>query len=517
MKETAAGGSAAAREPARWAPSFDHVWLAALLAATWGVVNGFPVDQTDYWWTVKLGDALWATGQLPTTNTLAATPVREPYVEQQWLAQLVLAAVHRAGGLPAALLLRAASTTLAVWLVYLACRRAGVSTSAAGLATLAALLLAFPGAATRPQLLALPLFALFLAATVRAPGGGWTLVALPLAMVLWVNVHGSFPLGLGLVGVALLGRVWELRWEPGALGDGGVRRLALLLGLCTAAVLCNPYGLGIVPWLADFLTLHTGGKEAAVMATEWMPTSIREQPGLYYFASVALLASLLIRVGPPPPADGLRLLAFGFLALTTIRSTTWWGLAHAPTLAWALAALAATPDSPLPKRRRDRPLLHTALIALCLLTAVLGLPGVRSALTGEEVPIADPRQPRRAAEYLAEFAMPLRLFNALDWGGYLGWRLGPHHQLYIDGRLGIYPSAVFRDYWAISGGRAGWAERLQAHGMDAIVASREDQPDLVEALAQQADWRPTYCDEQAVVYLRPGLAAGPEVPCTAAR
>ena len=53
--------------------------------------------------------------------------------------------------------------------------------------------------------------------------------------------------------------------------------------------------------------------------------------------------------------------------------------------------------------------------------------------------------------------------------------------------------------------------------MDAIVASREDQPDLVEALAQQADWRPTYCDEQAVVYLRPGLAAGPEVPCTAAR
>jgi hypothetical protein len=517
MKDISAGGSTAARQPARWAPGFDHVWLAALLAATWGVVNGFPVDQTDYWWTVKLGDALWATGQLPTTNTLAVTPVREPYVEQQWLAQLILAATHRAGGLHAALLLRAVSMTAAMWLVYAACRRAGVGTSAAGVATLAALLLAFPGAATRPQLLALPLFALFLAATVRAPGQPWTLVALPLAMVLWVNLHGSFPLGLGLVGVALLGRLWELRWEPGALGDGSLRRLALLLGLCGAAIFCNPYGLGIVPWLADFLTLHTGGKEAAVMATEWMPTSIREQPGLYYFASVALLASLLVRVGPPPPADGLRLLAFGFLALTTIRSTTWWGLAHAPTLAWALAALGAKRVGALAAPRRDRPLLHTALNALCLLTAVLGLPGVRGALAGQEVPIADPRQPRRAAEYLAGLATPLRLFNALDWGGYLGWRLGPRHQLYIDGRLGIYVSAVFRDYWAISGGRPGWAERLQAYGMDAIVASRDDQPDLVEALAQQAGWRPAYCDEQAVVYLRPGLTAGREVPCAAVR
>jgi hypothetical protein len=538
------------------APTLDHVWLAVLLAATWSVVNTFPVDQTDYWWTVKLGDALWATGHLPTTNTLAITPTREPYVEQQWLAQLVLAAVHGAGGLPAALLLRATALTAAIWLVYAACHRTEVGPSVAGLAALGALLLAFPGAATRPQLLALPLFALFLAATVRAPGRGWTLVALPLGTALWVNLHGSFFLGLGLVGIVLAGRLWEVRTQPAPLADRTLWRLALLLGLCGAAVFCNPYGLGIVPWLLDFLTVHTGGQEAAVLATEWMPTSIHEQAGRYFFLSVALVASLLIRVGPPPAADGLRLLAFGFLGLTTIRSTTWWGFVQAPSLAGALAALLAaagltvlasgTKAMAVPpgagavlatagaqaaagakgqgaaakatagvaatsgagKRR-----LHGALVVLCLLAAAISVPSVRGVLAGHAVDLADPSQPRAAAEYLAGVPTPLRLFNNLEWGGYLGWRLAPWHLLFVDGRFGIYPQVIFRDYYAISGARPGWDALLQAYGLDAIVASRASQPDLVQALAAQPSWRPVYCDAQAVVYLRAELAAGREVPC----
>lgn len=550
------------------APTLDHVWLAVLLAATWSVVNTFPVDQTDYWWTVKLGDALWATGHLPTTNTLAITPTREPYVEQQWLAQLVLAMVHGAGGLPAALLLRASALTAAIWLVYAACRRADVGPSVAGLAALGALFLAFPGAATRPQLLALPLFALFLAATVRAPGQGWTLVALPLGTALWVNLHGSFFLGLGLVGIALAGRLWEVRTRPAPLADRTLWRLALLLGLCGAAVFSNPYGLGIVPWLLDFLTVHTGGQEAAVLATEWMPTSIHEQAGLYFFVSVALVASLLIRVGPPPAADGLRLLAFGFLGLTTIRSTTWWGFVQAPPLAGALAALLAaaglTPIASGAKARADAPgagmaaatagakaraaasgaraaggavvvkgegtgagaateavatsgagkrRLHGALVVLCLLAAAISVPSVRGVLAGRAVDLADPSQPRAAAEYLAGVPTPLRLFNNLEWGGYLGWRLAPWHLLFVDGRFGIYPQVIFRDYYAISGARPGWDALLQAYGLDAIVASRASQPDLVQALAAQPSWRPAYCDAQAVVYLRAELATGRDVPC----
>ena len=66
----------------------------------------------------------------------------------------------------------------------------------------------------RPQLLALPLFALFLAATTIWQQRRWVFVALPLGMVVWTNLHGSFPLGLALVGSALLGRLWSYAPPP---------------------------------------------------------------------------------------------------------------------------------------------------------------------------------------------------------------------------------------------------------------------------------------------------------------
>src|SRR5262249_56572729 len=66
--------------------TIDHVWLAATLTFAFIVGTLLQADQTDYWWTVKLGEGLWATGQLPAADPLAFTSTREPYVEQQWLA-----------------------------------------------------------------------------------------------------------------------------------------------------------------------------------------------------------------------------------------------------------------------------------------------------------------------------------------------------------------------------------------------------------------------------------------------
>ena len=44
-----------------------------------------------------------------------------------------------------------------------------------------------------------------------------TLVLLPLSMIVWVNVHGSFPMGIALVGLALVGEALARMFE---LPDG---------------------------------------------------------------------------------------------------------------------------------------------------------------------------------------------------------------------------------------------------------------------------------------------------------
>src|SRR5437763_4565236 len=74
--------------------TLDAVWLAATLTFAFLVGTLLQADQTDYWWTVKLGEVWWAAGHLPTADPLSFTATRQPYVEQQWLAQLVLAATQ---------------------------------------------------------------------------------------------------------------------------------------------------------------------------------------------------------------------------------------------------------------------------------------------------------------------------------------------------------------------------------------------------------------------------------------
>jgi hypothetical protein len=526
-----------------WA-TLDRVWLVAILAVTFAAANGFPVDQTDYWWTVKLGDGLWASGALPATDPLAFTSSRLPYVEQQWLAQVILAGIHRLGGLTAALLFRSTLLMVAVGLLFATCRRLGAGGATAAAACGIGLLLILPGAATRPQLLAIPLFAVFLLGT-TCPLARWSLVALPALMVVWVNLHGSFPLGLVLVGIAIAGRTLSLlggdwrhppRLVAHLLRDQTLRRLALLLVLCTAAILVNPYGLALLPWLVDFLTLHTGGQDAAVIATEWAPTSVAERVGQLYFLSVVALVAAMVRAGPPPWSTRLRLLAFGLLALVAVRSTLWWGLVQAPALAWALAHSRGV-SAPEPAVAGGAPLgpggspsatgtrrgtgpattrigvLNWVAIGCFAAIAAVSLPALRSALLNQAETIADPSQPRLAAAYLEEGERAGQIFNYLDWGGYLAYRLAPAGRIFVDGRFGIYPPSVYRDYFGISRAQPGWQDRLAAYGIDTLVLHRGAQRELARAVDADSAWHLAYCDTAAAVYRRSVSVASTPPAC----
>src|SRR5262249_25104869 len=99
-------------------------------------------------------------------------------------------------------------------LLYVGCRRYGATPAVGGLCTLLAMPLVNVGLSLRPQILALIPFLLYLEGTRHAApphsGGGRLRSGLPLVMVFGVNVHGSFMFGLGLAGIALLGRVAEL-------------------------------------------------------------------------------------------------------------------------------------------------------------------------------------------------------------------------------------------------------------------------------------------------------------------
>lgn len=479
------------------------MWLGLCAAYPFVVLNWdtLTADDGDLWWTLALGRAVWTAGGPPSHDPLVFTPAVEPFRYAQWLAGLLLYAAYRAGGLELLLVLRAALAAVTFALLYRGCRRAGAAPPLAGLCTLLALPLVNVGLALRPQVFALVPFVLYLEASRHPTAGGRWRWLLPLAMVFWANVHGSFLLGLALMAIALATRAGEVAWRRGpraALAEPQVRGLALLLALSTLAPLANPYGLGIVAYLHAYLRANPAHVGLGDLLTEWVPTSLATPGGPAYFLSLAALAAALYGSRQRlPTAELLRLGLFAWLALRWIRGLVWWGLVLPAPLAgvvqrwWTGRPAGAAP--------RGRPLLNALVLGAALIAGVASLPWWRAHYGPLAPPLLEPAPLVGAADWLAT-QPPGRVFHYLAWGPYLAWRL--ERPVFLDGRYEAHPPAVFADYLAVSEATPGWDTRLRAQAVDWLVLSRRAQAPLVRAVDAAPDWQAVYAEGDLLVYRR---------------
>src|SRR5437588_371792 len=140
---------------------------------------------------------------------------------------------------------------------------------------------------------------------------------LPPATALWANLHGSFFTGFVLLGCAIAARVLSSRSLYAA------RPYVLTLVGCLLASLINPYGPGLLVYVASI------GSNPVIRdyITEWSPTSVSWREGIMFFTSVAVLGGIILKSRLRLTVlEVLVLLAFGYLAWSSIRAVVWWGL-----------------------------------------------------------------------------------------------------------------------------------------------------------------------------------------------
>jgi hypothetical protein len=91
-----------------------------------------------------------------------------------------------------------------------------------------------------------------------------------------------------------------------------------------------------------------------------------------------------------------------------------------------------------------------------------------------------------------------RLFNDVGHGSYLIWAL-PEQPVFIDGRIELFPAAVWEDYLAISAGR-GAIEALDRYGVERVLLSKEFQQNLSDSLARSGRWQREHADAEAELW-----------------
>src|SRR4051812_28756165 len=142
--------------------TFARLWatLAILLPALAALIAN--LSSVDLAYHLRAGAEILDGAGIPRTDTWTFTAFGQPWLDQQWGAQVLLAAVYRLAGWTGLVVLRAALVGLVFGLVLLACHWRGADLRrAAGLA-LVAFIVSAVALGLRPQLFGMVLLALTL-------------------------------------------------------------------------------------------------------------------------------------------------------------------------------------------------------------------------------------------------------------------------------------------------------------------------------------------------------------------
>jgi hypothetical protein len=370
---------------------------------------------TDFWVGLVSGREVWQRG-IPSTEHLTSLAAGHHWVDQQWLAQLLMYATERIGGVGLTAAVCSAAVVACFALCAAAAHRRGASPTALLLFFCLAFLAGPWGVQARTQALALPLFGLVVWLLSRDTEGKrkTTLAVLP-ALCLWANLHGSVLLGVAIV--AAYGA--SLLWRRQMVGLVYV----LVAPLC---VFASPYGFSLFGYY-ETMTLHSPFGQHIV---EWQRTTPSRGTAVFFLLGIVALVVLLTKRSSVRLFDALLIgvtFAFGLFA---IRLTPWFGL----------AALAVLP--PLATRRNVRfegigAAAAAAAAAAVLLVALALIPG-------RAVPLSSWPSDRLAAVR----ALPPRerVFADLDLADWLLWEVpGLRGRVAYDGRPELLTRAEFDD------------------------------------------------------------------------
>ena len=494
-----------ATHPAPWAStssllqkvfSFPAMLGIFLVGRVFYEARVFFVDP-DLWWHVKVGQDVLATHRWPTVDPYSFTVVGQPWIAYEWLGDVLLGWVARVGGLLGLDILLFALASLVMLALYgYATMKSGNSKAGFVVAGLMCSL-AFASFNLRPQMIGYLFLILVLIVIERfRQGRNYALWFLPPIFLIWVNTHGSFIIGIGVVAFYLIAGLWEFRlgsvegrkWTP----QQRIRlEIALLLSLAVLPI--TPYGTQVAVYPFD-MAFAQPVNVANVL--EWQPMPFDIAGGKLFLVIVIAFfaAQMLMRITMDA---GDVALFFGGFAMACLHRR--FLLLFVPFFAPVAAAILARGLRPYEKRK-DHFVLNAALMAAALFGMVRYFPKA-----ADLERITEQSYPVRAVEYLRKHPVAGPMFNGYGYGGYLVANYS-HHPVFIDGRGDLYERAgIFGEYLEVAGLKPRAFQILDVHRIQACLLDRKEP--LATVLGSMPDWERRYSDGVTVLFVRRGNPA----------
>jgi hypothetical protein len=452
----------------------------------------------DVWWHLRTGQLILQNHALFHTDPYSFTRSGLPWVDHEWLSEIIMFVVYRVaeeGGLIVTFAAIIAATLLLVF------SRCPGRPYLAALMTLWGAVASAPMWGVRPQIFSLLLASVFLVlldASEKRPNLLWWTAPL---MLLWVNLHAGYPIGLAFLAFFFLGEGLEAAagsesWQRSA---PRLKRLALAFALCLALVVLNPNGARIYSYPLE--TLRSSSMHKFIQ--EWFSPNFHDP---MYVPLLLMLLALIVGLALSPRPPRLRSLV---LLLATIPAGLR-SMRHIPILVLVLVPVLAELATLCIRRRGERRLLQrgrgqptsrTLLVNIVVLVTFAVFTVARIwQVVGSQATTEANHFPTAAVAFLERERPPGPIFNHYNWGGYLIWKLYPAYPVFIDGRADIYGDSFMEDFGSAYYLTDDWRKSLETWGIRTLVLP-PDAP-LVTALRTGTNWKQIYADSEAVVLTR---------------
>jgi hypothetical protein len=463
--------------------------LAVLFAAlAFMAMRHSPGGDPDIWWHLRAGQWILQHHAFPHTDPFSRFGATQHWEAYSWLFELTVFSLFRSFGLAGVLAFSVGMVLAITAALYRLIARFQTDFSKIVLLTFAAMASFSRLYEPRPWLFTILFFTVQLELLLQARRSGeWKrlLWLLPL-YALWANLHIQFIDGLVVLAAAAIEPLL-MRWWPWPRPVRlPARKLFVVLGLCLAATLLNPYGWKIYA-VAYALATQPG---VINQITELLAMPFRSWND-YLILGFAIAPGATLAWKRRFPLWETLLLAAGiFLSFRSQRDI------------WFLATVAAMVlAAELPAReeqRRTLPRAAAPLIAAVVLGAIfLGAPWMHIDAAHLQKDVADDF-PLHAVEAVRAKGYPGPLYNTYNWGGFLIWNL--RLPVSIDGRAALYGTKLLdrsQDSWD---GNPDWAADPQLLSARLVIAPVKSP--LTQLLRGDLHFRKVYEDKVAAVFVR---------------
>ncbi len=452
---------------------------------------------------IRTGEYIIQNWTIPTHDLFSYLTPPPAWTAHEWLSEIIMAVIYRASGLSGIVIFF--SLFLAATHVLLYRSLKAISNEIALVIGVTAIAVATSSThwLARPHLFSLALTLVWYQVLDDYQFSRQNkLIYLPLLMLLWVNLHGGFVIGLLLLVIYACGNLLRSLAASPSLAEQSVdkaKQFALSAVLCTAVTLINPRGYEIL--LFPFKV--TSDRVLMDAVAEFLsPNFHRALPFKYML--LLLIASLAWSRARLHPIEVGLIVFFTYMALYSVRYVSLFAIiVSRPLLRTLESASSRMPPRFMQlymRRSQNLSTLEASMshylwpaIALSITVVLAHLGLLHFEFSKTHFPVA-------AVEFLKREAIPGNIFNLDEFGDYMIFAAWPEYKVFIDGRSDMYGSTRVNDYRKIADGQPEWQKTIDKYNISWVFFAPRSPISAI--LKSQPNWSLIYTDEVASIFVR---------------